>query len=495
MRTEKGIYDVIIIGAGIVGTSIARQLSKYQLKVLILEKSYDVSMGATKANSAIVHGGYAESHSALKGRLCYEGRIQFEQLDKELNFGFDPRGSLVTTMNDDRKPLEDLMENGIKNGLDDLSIIGPEEIRKLEPILNEDVKWALYCKGAGVCSPYEMAIAMAENAIENGVTLELENTVDHIEKDGDIFEVCTNKNQYKSKYVINAAGVFSDKISEMLGVKSFEITPRSGQYILFTRGSGKPVKTVIFQLPTKYGKGVLLTSTYYDNLLIGPDASDISEREDTSTDLERIASIYEQSKLLYDKIDPRQFIRSFSGIRARSTTDDFIIEETEVKGFINVGGIQSPGITSSPAIADMVVDLLDKSGLSLVEDPKFNPYRKPIITKKPLKPLKEIKDLIDIPSSDEKIICRCEQVTEGEIVDALHRGIELKTVDSVKRRTRASMGWCQGDFCKSRVLEIMEREYGKEIDPLFDVEHSGVNRVVKSELLDYLKNQEDSLLQ
>lgn len=484
------MYDVIVIGAGIIGTSIARELSRYKLKVLILEKSYDVSMGATKANSAIVHGGYAESHETLKGRLCYKGRIQFERLNKELNFGFDPRGSLVTTMEDDKEPLEKLMENGIKNGLEDLSIIGPEEIRKIEPILNSDVKWALYCKGAGVCSPYEMAIAMAENAINNGVTLELENTVDHIAKVGGIFEVSTNKNQYRGRYVINAAGVFADKISEMLGVKSFEIIPRSGQYILFARGSGRPVRTVIFQLPTNRGKGVLLTSTYYDNLLIGPDANDDSEREDTSTDIERIANIYKQSKILYDKIDPKQFLRSFSGIRARSTTDDFIIEETSVKGFINVGGVQSPGLTSSPAITDMVVGILKESGLNLVANPEFNPYRKPIITKKPLKAFSEIQDLIHMSSSKEKIICRCEQVTEGEIIDSLGRGIELKSVDSVKRRTRASMGWCQGGFCKNRIIEVMEREYGKEIDPLLDTEHSGVNRVVKSELLEYLKEQE-----
>ena len=486
------MYDVIIIGAGIVGTTIARELSKSKAKVLILEKNIDVSMGATKANSAIVHGGFAEKHEALKGRLCYKGRVQFKRLDEELNFGFKETGSLVISMEDDKEPLEKLMANGIKNGLDDLEIIGPDRIRELEPELTHDVKWALYCKGAGICSPYEMAIAMAENAIKNGVTLKLEHQVTGIEKDGDVFKVSTDKEEFQSKYVVNAAGVYADEISKMVGVNNFEILPRSGEYILFTRGTGDPINTVIFQLPTKYGKGVLVASTYYGNLLIGPDASDEGGKEDTSTHIERVAKIYQQTKALYGKINSKQFIRSFTGIRARSSTDDFIIEETEVKGFINVAGIQSPGLTSSPAIAEMVIGILKDAGLEWEDNNDFDPYRKPIVTKKPLQPLKDIKEFIELPlGSKDRIVCRCEQVREDEIVDALHRGIRVKTVDGVKRRTRAGMGWCQGEFCKPRVIEIMEREYGEKIDPGFDIEHSGVNRVQKSDLLDYLKSLEE----
>lgn len=486
------MYDVIIIGAGIIGTSIARELSKSKAKVLLLEKGIDVSMGATKANSAIVHGGFAEKNEALKGRLCYKGRVQFKRLNEELNFGFKETGSLVITMDDDKEPLEKLMANGIKNGLDDLEIIGPERIRELEPELTHDVKWALYCKGAGICSPYEMAIAMAENAIKNGVTLELEQQVTNVEKVGDAFKVTTDKGVFEGKYIVNAAGVYADDISKMVGVNNFEILPRSGEYILFTRGTGDPINTVIFQLPTKYGKGVLVASTYYGNLLIGPDASDEGTKDDTSTHIERVADIYKQTKALYGKINSKQFIRSFTGIRARSTTDDFIIEETSVKGFINVAGIQSPGLTSSPAIAEMVIGILKDAGLKWEDNENFDPYRKPIVTKKPLKPLKDIKDLIELPTGSKgRIVCRCEQVTEEEIVDALHRGIKVKTVDGVKRRTRAGMGWCQGEFCKPRVIEIMEREYGEKIDPGFDVEHSGVNRVQKSDLLDYLKSLEE----
>ncbi len=484
------VYDVAVIGAGIVGTATARRLSQYDLKIAIIERGSDVAMGATKANSAIVHGGYAEHPASLRGRLCYPGRLQFRMLNEELNFGFAETGSLVVTTDDDRSPLERLLERGRANGLTDLRIIGQDELREMEPALNPGLRWALHCKGAGVCSPYEMAIAMAENAIANGAELFLEHELLGIALDGKEFILQTSQGEVRSSYVVNAAGVHADKVSQMVGVDSFEILPRSGQYLLFARGTGKPINSVIFQLPTDKGKGVLLTSTYYDNLLIGPDASDDASREDTSTDIVRIAAIYKQCKTLYDKLDPRQFIRSFTGIRARSSTNDFVIEATKVRGFINVAGIQSPGLTASPAIAQMVEGLLQDAGLELVKKSDFDPYRPPIIRKKELRPLKEIKPLLDIPSAPEKIICRCEQVTEGEIVDALHRGIKVKTIDGVKRRTRASMGWCQGEFCRPRIAAVMEREYGEPIDPSFDIEHSGVNRVSQSELVDFLKSQE-----
>lgn len=481
-------YDVIIIGAGIVGTSLARELTRYRTRVLVLEKEADVSMGATKANSAIVHGGYAEKYTTLKGKLCYQGRIQFKRLDEELNFGFRESGALVVTMEENREILEMLLQNGEQNGLTDLRILDAEEIRAMEPALSPEVRYALHCKGAGVCSPYGMCIAMAENAVMNGAKLELSSEVTSIGKEGESFLVRTDKEEYRSRFVVNAAGVYSDRVSKMAGVGGFRILPRSGEYLLFARGTGEPLHNVIFQLPTKFGKGVLLTSTYYGNLLIGPDARDEEEKEDTSTHLDRVAEILRQSKVLYDRINPMQFIRSFTGIRARSSTEDFIIEETEVRGFVNAAGIQSPGLTASPAIAQMLVGILKDAGLELVGNEDFNPYRKPVVEDKKLKPLKEIQYLIDLPEGNpDRVVCRCEQVTEGEIVDALHREVPVRTVDGVKRRTRASMGWCQGDFCKKRIVKIMERELGLEIDPSFDIEHSGVSRVGKSELVEYLK--------
>lgn len=484
------IFDVAIIGAGIVGTSLARQLSRYDLDIVVLEKGVDVAVGATKANSAIVHGGYAEPSTTLKGRLCYQGRQMFAQLNEELNFGFEPVGSLVVSADESPSSLEKLKEQGENNGLNDLRIVDQKELQSLEPNLSEVLKWGLFCEGAGVCSPYEMAIAMAENAIKNGVNLHLETEVQNISGAQGDFTIGTNKGEFKTRYIVNAAGVYSDKVAQMVGDDSFSILPRSGQYLLFARGSGEAIKHVIFGLPTSKGKGILLTSTIYGNLLIGPDAGDDGLREDTSTSLERMVAIYDQCEHLYKDLDARQFLRSFTGIRARSSTDDFIIEESQVKGFINVAGIQSPGLTASPAIALLVEEILVEAGLKLTLDESFDPYRKPIIQRKAMRPLSEIKPLLDIQSSPEKIICRCEQVTEGEIVDACSRGIPVKTIDGVKRRTRASMGWCQGTFCRPRITEVLERISPEGFDSRFDIEHSGVNRVGKSELVDFLKSRE-----
>lgn len=483
-------YDVVIIGAGIVGTTIARQLSRYRLNILIVEKGIDVAMGATKANSAIVHGGYAEPHTTLKGRLCYAGRQAFARLNEELNFGFKESGSLVVTADDDPAPLYRLLEQGRANGLTDLRIVSQDELREMEPQLTPDLKWGLLCEGAGVCSPYEMAIAMAENAIMNGAELKLESEVKAIGGSKGNFIVETASESFQTRYIINAAGVQADVVSQMVGLDDFSILPRSGQYLLFARGSGKAVNHVIFGLPTEKGKGILLTSTIYENLLIGPDASEQEDREDTSTDVQRVAAIYDTCKDLYPGLDAKQFLRSFTGIRARSSTDDFLIEETKVPGFIQVAGIQSPGLTASPAIAEMVEGLLVSSGLVLEPNPDFDPYRKPIIQHKELRPLREIKPLLDIPSAPEKVICRCEQVTEGEIIDACGRGIPVKTIDGVKRRTRASMGWCQGTFCRPRIVEVMQR-ITDEFDARFDIEHSGVSRVERSELLDFLTSRAD----
>lgn len=486
------MIDVIIIGAGIVGSTIARKLSRYDLDILVLEAENDVSMGATKANSAIVHGGYAEGHDKLKGRLCYKGRTQYEQLNRELNFGFDPIGSLVLAFSEEeRTGLEALLENGKKNGLTDLEIIGREEILAMEPNVNPEVKYALYCKGAGVTSPYEMAIAMMENAIENGVELRLNTRVSSIEKKGDDFIVKTKSGEsFEAKIIINCAGIGSAEISRMVGIDDFEVSPRSGEYILFDRGSGSTVNHVLFQMPTKMGKGILVTPTYHGNLLLGPDASNDKEVH-KGTHSDRLISIYNQGKKTTDHLNPARFLRSFAGVRPVASTDDFIIEHSRVKGFIQCAGIQSPGLTSSPAIADMVAEIIHRDLHKLVEKTDFNPYRKPIIERKELMPMKEAMALVNLESGDERLVCRCEQVSEKTIKDSMSRGIPVTTIDGVKRRTRAGMGFCQGTFCRPRVKALMEQVLGMEIDDGSDVEHSGINRVGKSEFLEFLKKEEE----
>ncbi|MCR1971778.1 NAD(P)/FAD-dependent oxidoreductase [Clostridium cochlearium] len=449
------MYDVIIIGAGVVGTNIARELSKYKLNICLLEKQDDVSCGCSKANSGIVHGGYDDKPGTQKAKFCVAGNRMYEQLEKELNFGYRKTGSLVLAFSDEeKKALEELYERGIKNGVEDLEIIDGEKVRQLEPYVSSDVKWALYCKHSGVCSPYEFTIALAENAIENGVELKLLHEVIGIEKEDDIFNVKTNKGDFKGKYVINAAGVYSDKISKMIGVDDFYIIPRKGEYILLNKDQSYLVNRVIFQAPTEKGKGILVTTTYHGNLMIGPDAQQVDDKDDVSTTEEGLKYIIETARKSVKDFDIKKTLTSFAGIRPTNNTKDFIIKETKVKGFINVAGIDSPGLTSSPAIAKEVLQILKNSGLQLESKDNFKVYRKAIIVKKD----SSFQGDINSQDPEKHIICRCERVTEAEIIDALNRKIEVKSLDGIKRRTRAGMGTCQGNFCGSRVRALIARE-------------------------------------
>lgn len=455
------MYDVVIIGGGVIGGNIARELSKYKLKVCMLEKEDDVSCGCSKANSGIVHGGYADKPGTLKAKLCVKGNRMFEQLEKELNFGYRKTGSLVLAFSDEEKEsLEKLYEYGIENNVEGLKIINGEEILKMEPHLNKDVKWALYCENAGVCSPYEFTIALIENAIKNGMELRLNEEVIGIEKVGDVFKVKTNKDTIEARYVINAAGVYSDKISNMVGEDYFHIIPRKGEYIIFNKDQAYLVDKVIFQVPTKKGKGILVTTTYHGNLLIGPDAEQVASKDDVSTTEESLRKIAEAARHSVSDFDMKKAITSFAGVRPTSSTKDFIVEETKVKGFLNVTG-DSPGLTSSPAIAKMVIDILKDSGLKLDKNENFEPYRKPIVIKKG----KDFKGDINALDPEKHIICRCETVTEAEIVDALTREIKISSIDAIKRRTRAGMGMCQGAFCGPRVRKLIAETLGiKEED-------------------------------
>ncbi|KRU27737.1 FAD-dependent oxidoreductase [Clostridium sporogenes] len=455
------MYDVSIIGAGVVGSAIARELSKYNLKVCLIEKEEDVGTGASKANSGIVHGGYVAKYGTLKGELCIKGNSMYNKLEKELNFGYRNPGALVIGFDeDDENRIKKLYENGIKVGCNDLEIIYGDKIKELEPHINKDVKVALYAKSVGVASPYEMTIALAENAIENGVDLKLETKVLAIDKEHEAFIINTNKGEIKSKYIVNAAGLYSDKIVNMLGMDDFKILPRRGQYVLSTKDQGYLVNKVIFQVPTEKGKGILVTTTYHGNFMIGPDAQEVVDKEDIGTDIKSIEYIIKTARKSIPDFDVRKSLTTFAGIRAISSTGDFVIGETKVKGFINAAGIDSPGLTSSPAIAEKIVGILKEAGLQLIKNKKFNPYRKPIIIKKD----KSFDGKIDHEDPTKNIICRCEKVTESEIIDAMKRGIPVKSTDAIKRRTRAGMGFCQGNFCRPRVKAIIAREIGIPVE-------------------------------
>jgi glycerol-3-phosphate dehydrogenase len=460
------MYDVIIIGAGVIGTSIARELSKYDLEVLILEKENDVSQGASKANSGIVHGGYDATHGTNKAYFSRKGNRLFEQLNNELNFGYEECGSLVLAFNQEEiESLEALRENGIKNGVHDLTIIDQEKLLAMEPHINPEVKKALYCPTAGFTSPYELTIALAENAIHNGVELKLKEEVIAINQKNGMFVVKTDHWQeqstkrYKSHYVINCAGAYSDKIARMVGIDDFKIIPRRGEYILLNKNQGYLANTVLFQAPSDQGKGILVTRTVHGNLMLGPNAQEIQDPAAVGTDLENLKYIATTARKTINKFDLKQTLRTFSGIRATADRHDFIIEESEVTNFINVAGIESPGLTSSPAIAVYVKDIIARLQGSLEKNKTFDPYRKAIIVKKD----KDFDGAIDHEAPEKNIVCRCETVTEAEIVDAIHREIPIDSLDAIKRRTRAGMGPCQGHFCGPRVKKIIAREENLEL--------------------------------
>lgn len=453
------MFDITIIGAGIIGCSIARELSKLDLNILLIEKENDVSCGASKANSGIVHGGYDAKAGTKKAYFSRRGNLMYDKLNKELNFGFERCGSLVLAFtNEECEELKKLMENGIKNNVLDLKLIEKEEILKLEPHVNKDVIKALYCPSAGITSPYEATIAFAENAVLNGVELKLKNEVNKIEKQDDIFLIYSKEidkeNIFKSKYIINCAGAYSDKIANMVGLDDFHIIPRRGEYILLNKNQGHLANRVLFQAPTKEGKGILVTKTVHGNLMLGPNAQEVQNPKEVGTNLENLKYIVKKARKTVHNFDLKYTLRSFSGIRATSSIHDFIIGKTKIKNFINVAGIESPGLTSSPAIAKYIYELILElePNISLKND--FNPYRKAIIIKKNEK----FDGKIDHGDKDKNIICRCEKVTEGEIIDAINRGIQIDSLDAIKRRTRTMMGPCQGGFCTNRVKKVLARE-------------------------------------
>jgi len=450
-------FDIAIIGAGIVGCAIARELSKYSLSVALIEKNDDVGAGTTKANSGIVHGGYDAKHGTLKAQLCATGNALYQQLDDELHFGFKRIGAFIIGFDEeDEIKLQQLYENGLKNGVDSLKLVDGDFVCEKEPHLNKDIKTALYCKTVGVTSPYNFAVALTENAIENGVELFLNKPVTQIVKTDLGFEISSDREKFISKLVINAAGLYADVIAQMVEDHSFVIKPRRGQYLLFDKDQNKLVNHVIFQTPTKKGKGVLVTNTVHGNLLVGPNAQYIEEKDDLNTTVDAMQYVIETARKSLPGFDMRKVITSFAGNRASSDRKDFIIEESkQAKGFIHVAGIESPGLTAAPAIANYVLELikaLKRCDFQYKAD--FNPHRKPAHQVAEMSP-EELKVFIETEPQYGQVVCRCETISEGEIVDVLKRNIPIDSLDAIKRRTRCGMGRCQGGFCTPKVMDIM----------------------------------------
>ncbi|MBS4959126.1 MAG: NAD(P)/FAD-dependent oxidoreductase, partial [Clostridium sp.] len=428
------------------------------------EKENDVAMGASKANSAIVHSGYDPEPGTLMAKYNVEGNKMFDKLCKDLSVPFKRNGSLIIGFDeDDQKELEVLYNRGIQNGVEGVKLLSAEEVLEMEPNLNKDVKGALFCPTGGIVGAYEFTIALSENAIDNGGELRLNSKVIGIEKDENFKIKLENGNVVEAKFVVNAAGIYGDKIHNMVCEEDFKITPRKGEYYVLDKSQGRLFEKTIFQCPTKLGKGVLVTPTVHGNLLVGPDAIDTCDKDSVSTEYDGLAKVREVSLKTTNKVNFRENIRNFAGLRAIADKPDFIIGEAkDVKGFFDVAGIKSPGLSSAPAIAVDVVKMLGESGLALEKKDNFNEKREQVhfIELSP----EEKANLIKKDSRYGRIICRCENITEGEIVDSINRTLGARTIDGVKRRCRPGCGRCQGGFCGPRVQEIISRETGMNIE-------------------------------
>ena len=454
------MYDVVIIGAGVTGSAVARYLSRYEVNACVLERGDDVCTGTSKANSAIVHAGYDAANGSLMAKYNVEGSLMMEDLSRELDFAYDRCGSLVVCLSEEDLPkLWELYRNGLKNGVKELRIIGRAELLDMEPNVSKNAVAALWAPTGAIVCPFGLTIALAENANVNGVEFRLDTEVTGIRKADDHYVILTNQGTVETKTIVNAAGVYADVLHNMVSEEKMTIIPRKGEYLLLDHATEGFVKHTVFQLPGKYGKGVLVSPTVHGNTIVGPTALDIEDKEAVNTTAEGLQDVISKSGLAMENIPLRQVITSFAGLRAHEARHEFILGEVEdAPGFFNCAGIESPGLTSSPAIGLHMADLVaEKLGLPFKKD--FRAERKGILDAKKLS-VSERNALIRKEPAYGQIICRCESVSEGEILDAIHRPLGARNLDAVKRRVRAGMGRCQAGFCSPRVIEILARELG-----------------------------------
>lgn len=459
-------YDVVIIGAGVIGGMLARELSKYKLSVALLEKENDVACGASKANSGIVHGGFDPEPDTLKARLNVEGVEKLFETAKMLNVPYRRNGSMVCAFGADEEPaLHELYERGLANSVKGMELISGDKARKLEPNLSTAISKVLLVPSAGIICPYELTLAAVGNAMDNGVTLIRNFEVKDIKRQDNEFTVtATNGESIKAGYIANCAGCASDKIAALAGDNSFEIIPRAGQYILLDKNEGSRVDHTIFQVPTKEGKGILVSPTVDGNLLTGPTAERVKSADDTETTPDGLMRVMRLASKSVPNIAFRQVITSFTGVRSSEKNGDFIIAESEtVDGLLNVAAIDSPGLSSCVSIAEYATETLRGMGLTLNKKDDWNKNRENPHAFREMSD--EEKDAFIKKNPDYgRIICRCETVSEGEIRDAIRRNPPALDIDGVKRRTRAGMGRCQGGFCMPYVIKMIAEENDIEIE-------------------------------
>lgn len=448
------MYDAAIIGSGIIGSACTYFLSRYKLKIALIEKNNDVCCGTTKANSAIIHAGYDPLPGTLMAELNVRGAQMAKELCEKLDVPYKQTGSLVVAFSDaEAKTVETLYERGKANGVPDMKILNKEELMKAEPMLSDEAVCALYAPSAAIVNPWEYGIAMAEVAVLNGAELMLNSKVTAIEKKDGFWKITAGGKEIDAKFIINAAGVSCDDIHNMAAPAAFKVIPSAGEYYLLDKSEGKRARHVIFQCPNKDGKGVLVAPTVHGNLIVGPNA-DERDKDDTSTKTRCLDFVREKAVKSVPSINFRENIRNFTGIRAITDIDDFIISFAD-SGFLDLAGIKSPGLSAAPAIAEKAVEMLRENGLALEEKDNFADSRTHLRFKH--LSAEEKNEAIRKNSAYGRVICRCETITEGEIIDALNSPIPPVSLDGVKRRAGTGMGRCQGGFCGPKVLEIMAK--------------------------------------
>lgn len=454
-------YDAIVVGAGVVGAAVARELSRRKGSFLVVERALDVCEGTSKANSAIVHAGFDAEPGTWKAKMNVAGNQSMDALSQELDIPFRRVGAFVVCFAKEELPkLRELYDRGVANGVPDMELLTGEQARALEPNLSEEVQGALLANTSGIVCPFELTLGLAESAAKNGVEFSFDTQVTGLERAGEGWVVHTSQGDFAARAVVNAAGVFADEIHNWVCEDKLHITPRRGEYCLLDHTAGAHVSRTVFQLPGKYGKGVLVSPTVHGNLLLGPTAKDIGGKEDTATTAPGLQEVLEKSALGVKNIPTRQVITSFSGLRAHEDGDDFVLGES-APGFFDAAGIESPGLSSAPAIGAYLAGLIGEK-LGLPENPDFDPIRRGVPHVKDL-PVAERAALIQKDPAYGQIVCRCEEVSYGEIRDAIHGILGAKTLDGVKRRTRAGMGRCQAGFCSPRVMDLLSQELGLDL--------------------------------
>ncbi|NLA58421.1 MAG: NAD(P)/FAD-dependent oxidoreductase [Firmicutes bacterium] len=484
---EKTHYDVIIIGGGVVGTAVLRTLSRYQLKAALLEKAAEVGWGATKANSGIVHAGFHNKPGSWMAKLCVAGNSKYDQLCEELDVPFQRNGvMMVARTPEEEEILRHFYQQGLENGVPGMELLDGDAARRLEPNLAEDITLVLRAPSGGIVAPFTLAAALAENARANGADVYTEVEVAGVSHGEDGFTITSKEGvTWKATYIVNAAGLFADDLARMCGLDVPSLIPRKGEEYILDQRVSNLVKHTIFPVPTPKSKGILVIPTVGSNIMIGPTALEMPYKDDLSTTAVGLDEILSFTQRLVPKIKRRDIIAAFAGIRAGSPTGDFIFETSHAGKAVHLLGIESPGLTAAPAIAELAAQMLADAGLPLNEKPDFNPRRPRVIRFKKLSDEEKEKVIKENPLYAH-VVCRCETVTEGEIVDAIRRG--ARTVDGVKFLTRAWMGRCQGGFCTPYVVKILARELG--VSPLEITKRGKGSELLMAEAKSFLRGGE-----